>query len=87
MIQNKTIRWNNIELLWIALINRYIIKTGKLEKKFSEVVKKTSYLREKSDYDDFYVASANEAQEQLDNAKEFVQAVRAYLSVIISDGQ
>ena len=71
----------------IAHFNRYIIKTGKLEKKFSEVVKKTSYLREKSDYDDFYVASANEAQEQLDNAQEFVQAVKAYLNIIISDGE
>ena len=58
-----------------------------MKRNFQKLLKKTSYLREKSDYDDFYVASANEAQEQLDNAKEFVQAVRAYLSVIISDGQ
>ena len=36
-------------------------------------------LREKSDYDDFYIASKEKAEEQIVVAKEFLQAVKDYL--------
>lgn len=35
--------------------------------------------REKSNYDDFYVAGKTEAEEQLKNAEYFVQEVEKYV--------
>ena len=42
---------------------------------------KASYCREKSDYDDFYVVSRQEA-EQVKKAEEFLNAVKQYISEI-----
>lgn len=42
----------------------------------------SSLCREKSDYDDFYVASRIEAEEQLKNAKCFVQKVGEYVDAV-----
>lgn len=50
----------------------------------ARIIKDCSYLREKSDYDDFYVASRQEAEVQLENAKKFVAAVEAYLNIVLS---
>lgn len=63
----------------IAHFNKEYLKDGRLDKNLSRIIKDTSYLREKSDYDDFYLASRNEALIQLDNARKFVAAVEEYL--------
>lgn len=39
----------------IAHFNQFVLKTGKMDSKYSEYIKKASYCREKADYDDFYV--------------------------------
>ena len=65
----------------IAHFNQFVLKTGKMDSKYSEYIKKASYCREKSDYDDFYVVSKAETEEQVSNAKEFVNAVGAYIGV------
>ena len=36
-------------------------------------------MREKSDYDDFYIVNRKEAEQQLIDAKEFVAVVGVYL--------
>lgn len=41
--------------------------------------KEISYLREKSDYDDFYIASKDEAKNQLENAEDFLKKISEYL--------
>ena len=56
-----------------------ILKENKMDRDLSGIIKSTSYLREKSDYDDFYIASKNEAEEQLTNARLFLQKVEQYL--------
>ena len=40
----------------IAYFNKSFLKEGKLDKDLYQIIKATSYLREKSDYDDFYLA-------------------------------
>ena len=52
----------------IAYFNKSFLKEGKLDKDLYQIIKATSYLREKSDYDDFYLAGKQEAEEQLENA-------------------
>ena len=36
-------------------------------------------LREKSDYDDFYIASKEQAEEQYDTAQIVIQRIKEYL--------
>lgn len=46
----------------IAHFNKEFLKEGKLDRNLYKIIKDTSYLREKSDYDDFYIASRQEAE-------------------------
>lgn len=64
----------------IAYFNRNYLKTEKLDKGLSKIIKSTYYLREKSDYDDFYIAGKEETKKQLQNAQVFVTAVEKYLT-------
>ena len=64
----------------ISHFNQYYLKTKELEPSLSDIIKKASYCREKSDYDDFYLVSKEEAEEQLENAKLFVEKVKDYIS-------
>ena len=63
----------------ISHFDQSILKTGKMDPIFSDTIKKASYCREKSDYDDFYVVSRKEAKEQIEKAEEFLKAVREYI--------
>lgn len=45
----------------------------------AKIIKEASYLREKSDYDDFYIARKEEAEKQLENAMFFVCEVEKYI--------
>lgn len=64
----------------ISFFNQTFLKEGELDKSLAKIIKETSYLREKSDYDDFFIASREEADRQLQNAKYFVKLVDGYLS-------
>lgn len=63
----------------IAYFNKSFLKSHKLDRNLSRIVKEASFLREKSDYDDFYIATREEAEAQLENAKRFVEAVEDYM--------
>ena len=64
----------------IAFFTQTFLKTEKIDRSMAKIIKESSYLREKSDYDDFYIASKDEAEKQLKNAKVFVSAVEDYMS-------
>ena len=68
----------------IAHFNQFILKEGKMNPQYSGIIKKASYRREKSDYDDFYVVSRKETEEQIQNAEVFVEDVRKYLNLELS---
>ena len=63
----------------VAYFNQNYVKTGHFDKEASKIIKKASMLREKSDYEDFYIASKQEAEEQLEEAKIFLIKVKEYL--------
>lgn len=46
---------------------------------FSEIIQKASFIRNESDYSDFYIASKEEAKEQAANAVRFYEEVVKYL--------
>lgn len=66
----------------IAFFTKEYLKAEILDRKLAVVIKESSLCREKSDYDDFYVASRMEAEEQLENAKYFVQKIAEYVNVM-----
>ncbi len=61
------------------VFNKNYIKTGSFEKKLSVILKEASMIREKSDYDDFYLVSRDEASEQIVNAETFLTEIKIYL--------
>jgi uncharacterized protein (UPF0332 family) len=69
----------------ISYFRENYIKTKLFDDKYSRIVSKASIIRGKSDYEDFYVTSKNEAQEQVDNAKIFYDAIAAFISNIIEE--
>ena len=66
----------------IAFFTKEYLKTEIMERNLAVVIKESSLCREKSDYDDFYVAGREEAEEQLKNAKYFVQKIEEYVNAI-----
>ena len=49
-----------------------------MDKDLYQIIKATSYLREKSDYDDFYLATKEKAEEQALTAKELIKQIETY---------
>lgn len=66
----------------IAFFTKEYLKTEILDRNLAIIIKGSSLFREKSDYDDFYVAGRAEAEEQLKNAKYFVQKITEYISSV-----
>lgn len=63
----------------IAYFNQNFIHTGDFNKKIYSIISTANKIREKSDYDDFYIASKKETEEQLENAKYFLGVAEEYL--------
>ncbi len=63
-----------------VVFNREYIKTGLLAKKYSDIIKEASMIRDRSDYMDFYIVSKDEARQQIENAERFISEISRYLS-------
>ena len=50
-----------------------------MDKELSVIIKSSSFSREKSDYDDFFIVGRIETENQLASAKVFLEAVEKYL--------
>ena len=63
----------------IAFFNKEYLKENILDRSLSVIIKNSAFLREKSDYDDFYIAGKKEAEKQLEDAGTFLLAVENYM--------
>ncbi len=72
-IDSKT--HNGVKLLF----DQNYIKTGKIENKYSGILRDAYIIRQKSDYNDFYIASKVEAEKQLKNAELFLRRINNYI--------
>ena len=63
----------------ISYMNREYVKTGVFEKRLSKILDTAFRLREKADYDDFFIVSSDAAREQLEKAAEVIGIVEAHL--------
>ena len=64
----------------ISYFNQNYVKTEIFNSNTSKIIKKASLLREKSDYEDFYCATKQEAKECIKEATNFVNEVKNYIS-------
>ncbi|MCM1234764.1 MAG: HEPN domain-containing protein [Ruminococcus flavefaciens] len=63
----------------IAYFNKEYVATGTFAREIGRRLATLKQLREKSDYDDFYIASKDRAEEQVETASIVISAVKDYL--------
>ncbi len=67
----------------ISYFAKYFVKTGKIETKYFKMLTAAFKIRNNCDYDDFYVASREDARQQLDNAMLFIKRLENVIEEII----
>ena len=63
----------------IGYFNQYYVATGKIDKNYFQILATAFRIRNKTDYDDFYIVSKIEAQKQLENTRTFVEFICGYI--------
>lgn len=63
----------------IAFFNQTYVKEGIFPKDMSKIIRRASESREKADYLDFFVASRDDAEKQIQRAEEFQHVIEKYL--------
>ena len=63
----------------IAYINKTYVKENIFDRKLSKILDTAFRLREKADYDDFFIVSADAAKEQLAKAGVVMEMILPYL--------
>ena len=58
----------------ISEFHKSFIKTGKFDRRFSSVIRQSFQVRNRSDYEDFYVVAKEDVVQQISNAIEFMKA-------------
>lgn len=64
----------------ISQFNQLYIATGKIDKEYYKLLASAFDIRNKSDYQDFYVVSGSDAAEQVENAAKFLNKIEQYIS-------
>ena len=64
----------------IAYFNKEYVKTEKFSRQLGRRIGRAQEIRHASDYDEFYIASVEEAQEQIDTAELLLNAVERYVT-------
>lgn len=71
----------------IANFNKDYVKTEIFSREIGRKIGEAEEIRHASDYDDFYIASSEEAERQIDAAREFIQIVEEYCMFQLKNGQ
>ena len=70
----------------IAYINQNYVKTGVFDRAFSKLLDSAFRLREKADYEDFYMISAEDALRQIGKAESVISTVEQYVETRWGEG-
>ena len=62
----------------LANFNKDYVKTEIFSKAFGRRIAQAEEIRHASDYDDFYIATKEKAEEQIATAKELIEQVETY---------
>ena len=63
----------------VAYFNKEYVATGVFPRELGKRIGTLKQLREKSDYDDFYIASKEKAIEQYATAEQVIKSIKEYL--------
>ena len=63
----------------MAYFNKEYVASGVFPREIGRLIGMMQRVREKSDYDDFYIASKEKAEEQFESATIVIEAVKKYL--------
>lgn len=66
----------------IAYFQKEYVKTGILDKKYSKYLQQAFQIRNSCDYDDFFIVSKKDAEEQYDRAEELLGEIKEYVEKI-----
>lgn len=67
----------------ISLFNKHLVKTDLFPSEFSKFLREAKEIREAADYGDFVKITQEDARNQIDNARKFLEeAERALLRII-----
>lgn len=64
----------------IARFGQDYLKTERIPRSFGPLITTASLIRNRSDYEDFYICSIDETERLLAGAKRFLDAVKVFLS-------
>ncbi len=64
----------------IAYFQKEYVKTGIFDKQYSKYLQSAFQIRNNCDYDDFFIASRQDAEEQYEKAVNMLRVIREYLS-------
>ena len=63
----------------VAYFNKEYVATDKFDRELGRKLGTLKQIREKSDYDDFFIASKSKAEEQIATAEMLLDEIKAYL--------
>ncbi len=64
----------------IAHFNQFHVHKGDFDKGIYKIIDSSYRIREKCDYSDFFIVSKEEAQEQYEKARCFLNSVKEFLN-------
>ena len=69
----------------LANFNRDYVRTEIFPKAFGRKIAQAEEIRHASDYDDFYIATKEKAEEQIMTAKELIEQIESYCTNRLSE--
>lgn len=63
----------------ISYFNEHYIKTDLIEKEYSVILMSAGRIRNESDYDDLFIATSEQAENQVRNAEKFLDKIKKFL--------
>lgn len=67
----------------MAYFQKNYVKSGIFEKEYSKILTGAFEMRSESDYDDYYVLSREEVEEQVQSAQFFLDGIMKYVDRIL----
>ncbi len=71
----------------IAYFNQNFINKGIFDKEYSKILMGAEKITNKSDYNDFYIASKTDAEQQIKNADKFIETMEEHIMKIIDENK
>jgi len=65
----------------ISHFQRYYIKTKIFDNKLSNIIFNAFEIRNESDYEDFYVLSREDTEQQIEDAAKFIDEIEKYINL------